>query len=35
MTVYVLDDSGREPVAELADRYGFVYGSRRNRGELK
>jgi cellulose synthase (UDP-forming) len=35
LTVYVLDDSGRDAVAELATRYGFVYASRPNRGALK
>ncbi|MDT5033212.1 MAG: hypothetical protein QOC94_3383 [Actinoplanes sp.] len=35
LTVYALDDSGREEVAELSTRYGFVYASRPNRGELK
>lgn len=35
ITVYVLDDSARDEVAELADRYGFVYGTRPNRGHLK
>jgi len=35
LTVYVLDDSARETVSELATRYGFVYASRPNLGELK
>jgi cellulose synthase (UDP-forming) len=35
LTVYVLDDSARDTVADLADRFGFVYLSRPNRGELK
>ena len=35
LTVYVLDDSAREEVADLAARHGFVYSSRPNRGELK
>jgi cellulose synthase (UDP-forming) len=35
LTVYVLDDSARLAVSELANRYGFVYASRPNRGELK
>jgi cellulose synthase (UDP-forming) len=34
-TVYVLDDSGREDVRELADRYGFRYVVRANRRVLK
>ena len=35
LTVYVLDDSARDSVAALANRYGFVYATRPNRGELK
>jgi cellulose synthase/poly-beta-1,6-N-acetylglucosamine synthase-like glycosyltransferase len=35
LKVYVLDDSAREGVKTLADKYGFVYISRPNRGELK
>jgi cellulose synthase (UDP-forming) len=35
LVVYVLDDSGREEVEELASRYGFRYLSRPNRGEMK
>jgi cellulose synthase/poly-beta-1,6-N-acetylglucosamine synthase-like glycosyltransferase len=35
LTFYVLDDSGREVVRELAERHGFVYLSRPNRGQLK
>ena len=34
-TVYVLDDSGRESVRDLADRYGFRYVLRPNPGEMK
>jgi cellulose synthase (UDP-forming) len=34
-TVYVLDDSGREQVRDLADRYDFKYVVRPNPGELK
>ena len=34
-TVYVLDDSARESVRDLAGRYGFRYVVRPNRGELK
>jgi cellulose synthase (UDP-forming) len=34
-TVYVLDDSAREPVHDLADRYGFRYVVRPNRGWMK
>ena len=34
-TVYVLDDSARESVRDLACRYGFRYVVRPNRGELK
>jgi cellulose synthase (UDP-forming) len=34
-TVYVLDDSGREKVRELAGRYAFRYVVRSNRGEMK
>jgi cellulose synthase (UDP-forming) len=34
-TVYVLDDSAREEVRELADLYDFRYIVRPNRGELK
>ena len=34
-TVYVLDDSARESVRELAAHYGFRYVVRANRGELK
>jgi cellulose synthase (UDP-forming) len=35
LTVYVLDDSAREDVRDLAARYGFRYVVRPNRGELK
>jgi cellulose synthase (UDP-forming) len=35
VTVYALDDSGREQVRELARRFGFVYLSRPDRGYLK
>nr|BFE69586.1 hypothetical protein GCM10020092_028870 [Actinoplanes digitatis] len=35
LTVYVLDDSARESVAELAARFDFRYLTRPNRGELK
>lgn len=35
LNVYVLDDSGREDVRELAARHDFHYLSRPNRGELK
>jgi cellulose synthase (UDP-forming) len=35
LAVYVLDDSARPEVAELAGRFGFHYLSRPNRGELK
>jgi cellulose synthase (UDP-forming) len=34
-TVYVLDDSAREPVRALAARYGYRYIVRANRGELR
>ena len=34
-TVFVLDDSARESVRDLAGRYGFRYVVRPNRGELK
>jgi cellulose synthase (UDP-forming) len=34
-TVYVLDDSAREDVRDLADHYGFRYVVRANRGEMK
>ena len=34
-TVYVLDDSARENVRDLADRYGFRYIVRPNPGEMK
>jgi cellulose synthase (UDP-forming) len=34
-TVYVLDDSARKSVRDLADQYGFRYVARPNRGELK
>ena len=34
-TVYVLDDSARESVRDLAGRHGFRYVVRPNRGELK
>ena len=34
-TVYVLDDSAREKVRDLADRYDFRYIVRPNPGELK
>ena len=34
-TVYVLDDSARETVHDLADRYGFRYIVRPNPGEMK
>ena len=34
-TVYVLDDSARESVRDLAGRHGFRYIVRPNRGELK
>ena len=34
-TVYVLDDSAREQVRDLADRYGFRYIVRPNPGEMK
>ncbi|MDP9091821.1 MAG: acyltransferase family protein [Actinomycetota bacterium] len=33
--VLVLDDGGRKEVRELADRYGFDYSARTNRGEMK
>ena len=33
--VYVLDDSARESVRDLAAQYGFRYVARANRGELK
>jgi cellulose synthase/poly-beta-1,6-N-acetylglucosamine synthase-like glycosyltransferase len=33
--VYVLDDSAREEVRSLAEKYGFMYATRPNRGELK
>lgn len=32
---YVLDDSGRQAVKDLSDKYGFTYICRPNRGELK
>lgn len=35
LRVYVLDDSARESVADLAERYGFDYSTRPNRGHLK
>ncbi|MFP5335696.1 MAG: glycosyltransferase family 2 protein [Actinomycetes bacterium] len=35
ITVYVLDDSARGEVQDLARSFGFVYQSRPNRGELK
>ena len=35
LTVYVLDDSARDVVRELAEQHGFVYLSRPNRGQLK
>jgi cellulose synthase/poly-beta-1,6-N-acetylglucosamine synthase-like glycosyltransferase len=35
LTVYVLDDSARDLVRELAEQHGFVYLSRPNRGHLK
>lgn len=35
LKVYVLDDSARPTVRELAERHGFVYLSRPNRGHLK
>jgi cellulose synthase (UDP-forming) len=35
VTVYVLDDSARESVRDLAGEYGFRYVVRPNRGELK
>jgi cellulose synthase/poly-beta-1,6-N-acetylglucosamine synthase-like glycosyltransferase len=35
ITVYVLDDSARPEVQDAAARYGFVYLSRPNRGQLK
>ncbi len=35
VVVYVLDDADRPEVRELADLYGFVYGSRPDRGRLK
>jgi cellulose synthase/poly-beta-1,6-N-acetylglucosamine synthase-like glycosyltransferase len=35
LTVYVLDDSARDVVRELAEQHGFVYLSRPNRGHLK
>jgi cellulose synthase (UDP-forming) len=34
-TVYVLDDSAREQVRDLADRYGFRYIVRPNPGQMK
>ena len=34
-TVYVLDDSARVEVRALAERYGFHYVARANRGELR
>jgi cellulose synthase (UDP-forming) len=34
-TVYVLDDSAREQVSDLADTYGFRYVVRPNPGEMK
>ena len=34
-TVYVLDDSAREKVRDLAERYGFRYIVRPNPGEMK
>jgi cellulose synthase (UDP-forming) len=33
--VYCLDDAGRAEVEQLADRFGFVYLSRPNKGEFK
>lgn len=35
ITIYVLDDSGRDEVKQLAIKYGFVYESRPNKGVLK
>jgi cellulose synthase (UDP-forming) len=35
VSVYVLDDSGRDEVSDLAARYGFRYLSRPDRGRLK
>jgi cellulose synthase/poly-beta-1,6-N-acetylglucosamine synthase-like glycosyltransferase len=35
LRVYVLDDSGRSTVRELAERHGFLYLSRPDRGHLK
>lgn len=35
LTVYVLDDSARPEVHELAAKYGFTYLTRPNRGHLK
>jgi cellulose synthase/poly-beta-1,6-N-acetylglucosamine synthase-like glycosyltransferase len=35
ITVYVLDDAARDEVREAAERRGFVYGVRANRGHLK
>jgi cellulose synthase (UDP-forming) len=35
LTVFVLDDSARSEVESLAARFGFVYNTRPNRGELK
>lgn len=33
--VYALDDVGRDEVRSLAAEYGFIYGSRPNKGEFK
>ncbi|TXI88296.1 MAG: glycosyltransferase [Chryseobacterium sp.] len=35
LNVWVLDDSARDAVCELAENYGFHYRSRPNRGEMK
>ncbi len=35
VSVYVLDDSGRDSVRALADEHGFTYAVRENRGHLK
>jgi cellulose synthase (UDP-forming) len=35
LNIYVLDDSGREEVKELAGVYGYNYLSRPNKGEMK
>ncbi|MDP9866799.1 MULTISPECIES: glycosyltransferase family 2 protein [Streptosporangium] len=35
ITVWVLDDAARAEVADLAERYGFRYSSRADRGHLK